>query len=203
MSQSVSTSILHPAVLTPAETINLADSTSPAEPALKKRKLNENGSIPIATSTFDSTDTSNNSSDTSSENTHSKKRKIMDIDSKDDDDNIDHNKNKNKKQKDVFSMYCIKKMLKADQTLNDFQISAEAAAIIGKATHCFMDELLKESISNATNNTLEYDNIASYIDSKDKLSFLTDIVPTRISYGKISDNNVSTENNDNSNNCTE
>eukprot|EP00483_Globobulimina_turgida_P008697 UN08715 len=101
-------------------------------------------------------------------------------------------------------MYCIKKMLKADQTLNDFQIPAEAATIIGKATHFFMDELLQESISNAKNNTLEYDNIASYIDSTDKLSFLTDIVPTRILYSTISDNNTEkSENNDNSNNKME
>ena len=47
-----------------------------------------------------------------------------------------------------------------------------------------MDELLKGSIANSKNNDLEYDNIANFIDSNDKFSFLSDIVPKRISFNK-------------------
>lgn len=56
--------------------------------------------------------------------------------------------------------------------------------IIGKVTQYFMDELLNGSIGNSTNNELKYDNIADYIDSSDKFSFLSDIVPQRVSYNE-------------------
>ena len=49
-----------------------------------------------------------------------------------------------------------------------------------------MNELLSKSISKSKNNELEYDDIASYIDSSDKLSFLSDIIPKRIPFNKIS-----------------
>ena len=49
-----------------------------------------------------------------------------------------------------------------------------------------MDQLLNGSISNASNNELKYDDIADYIDSNDKFSFLSDIVPQRVTYNEAS-----------------
>eukprot|EP01084_Bolivina_argentea_P051151 94081_1 len=170
MAEPSDRSILHPAPFSDTEIINLASSVTP-QPPLKKRKLDATESITTST---DNSNTSRSSTETNSNDieTTSSKRKSP----------------KRKSKKDIFSIYSIKKLLKADEKLGDTHISSEAATLIGKATQLFLDEMLKESIANSNNNQLEYDHIASYIDSKDKLAFLSDIVPTRVEYGQISNN---------------
>ena len=49
----------------------------------------------------------------------------------------------------------------------------------------FMDELLKGSISKSNHKELNYDDIATYIDAEENLSFLSDIVPKRVTFSKI------------------
>merc|ERR1712228_84523 len=168
-------SILHPLPLSVANTPN-NDSN---EPALKKRKLNDNDSI--ATSESNSNNKSLNSSSETKSN--SKKRKQMDVDT----GSSSNSDNQSKHKKSAFSSHSIKKLFKADQTLKDLQITGDAIKIIAHATQCFMDDVLKESISNAKaskNDELEYDHIANYIDSKDNLAFLSDIIPKRVDFSK-------------------
>eukprot|EP00486_Rosalina_sp_Unknown_P001228 CAMPEP_0201565292 /NCGR_PEP_ID=MMETSP0190_2-20130828/4309_1 /ASSEMBLY_ACC=CAM_ASM_000263 /TAXON_ID=37353 /ORGANISM="Rosalina sp." /LENGTH=249 /DNA_ID=CAMNT_0047982617 /DNA_START=20 /DNA_END=769 /DNA_ORIENTATION=+ len=193
---------------TAKEIIDLAQSVTP-EPALKRRKLDGNSSVITSVASSIPSETTSNTNSNSNDNNKNRKRKRMEIETIDitqdsssnetsatTSNEIDINTNKKKKKKskrknknDIFSSYAIKKIIKGDQTLNNFQVSAEAVNIIGKVTQHFMDELLKGSISNSTNNELEYDNIANYIDSSDKFSFLSDIVPPRITFNKAANKN--------------
>merc|ERR1712173_412980 len=99
-------------------------------------------------------------------------------------------KRKEKKQiikKDMVSVHSMKKLLKADKTLDGLQVSAEAYKVIANATQHFMVDLLKATISeskSSKNGSIEYDDIANFIDSRDNLSFLSDIVPKRIKFSK-------------------
>ena len=161
---------------------------------LKKRKLNGNESVPTSTSSKSKPKRSPRSS---SKETQTKKRRREEQELEDDDSD---------KEKDIFSTYSIRKLLKADTTLNasNFvkcastscmhqhhvrmcqQISSDAAKIIGKAASVFMAELLRGSMANSKNNKLEYDDIATYIDAEDNLSFLSDIIPKRVLFSEVS-----------------
>merc|ERR1712154_385434 len=89
-------------------------------------------------------------------------------------------------KKSVFSKGIIRKILKSDQTLAEFQISGDAAHIIGKATEYFMNDLLIGSMANSKDKKLGYDDIAGYIDSEENLAFLSDICPKRVPYHTVS-----------------
>lgn len=206
--EQVDTTTTEPQDETAKEIIDLVQSVSP-EPALKRRKLDGNSSVITSVASSIPSESTSNTNSNSNGNGKNRKRKRMEIETIDitqdsstsnetstttsSSNEIDINTNKKKKKKsksqrknkdDIFSSYAIKKIIKGDQTLCDFQVSAEAVNIIGKVTQHFMDELLKGSISNSTNKELEYDNIADYIDSSDKFSFLSDIVPPRLTFKK-------------------
>jgi len=149
-----------------ADTVGIGDS----EPAPKKRKLSETMSSPTGASKSGS----KTKSPSKSSPGRKRSREEMERQSSVDD-----------KEKDVFSMYAIKKILNADETLDEFQMSSDAAHLIGKATEYFMNDLLIGSIGKSKGKLLEYDDISSYIDSEENLAFLSDIVPLRVPYHTV------------------
>merc|ERR1712129_342826 len=136
-----------------------------------KRKSEQNDSVATSSSSKPK-----RSPRSSSKKTQTMKRRQSEVD-EDDSGN----------EKDIFSTYSIRKLLKADTTLNagNLQISSDAANLIGKAASVFMAELLRGSVANSKNDKLEYDDIAAYIDSEDNLSFLSDIVPKRVVFSEV------------------
>jgi len=201
MSESNTRSILQPTPLTHQQVIDLADTNASPQQALKKRKLDANDATATTSNAYESETESLSQVNTDSNhgnNGNCKKRKFAEIETIDitedtppteDNDDGNHNQKKARKKRnddDIFSMYAIRKILKNDEALNEFQISAEAATVIGKATQLFADKLLKECMLKLKNNALTYDDIAMCVDGENNLAFLSDIVPKRITFKKAS-----------------